>query len=135
MRGSEENHKSNQRLWTGIHNEQEAAASRGCKGICKNVKSHNTEAMLKGEMDEIEWFGNVMADSYAGEYVGRVVLGVGPRAEIAVIDATRRLILARRVAIYVRYVAHFPQDKKERERAGKSKPNKRYVDTHPTCKL
>ena len=59
-------HKGNQRRWKHIQQEQDAAARRGCKVICNKIKSHDTEAVLKGGMDEIEWFGNMMADGFAG---------------------------------------------------------------------
>ena len=44
----QETHKSNQSMWQEIREQQEAAASRGCQVICKEVKCHNTEAMLRG---------------------------------------------------------------------------------------
>ena len=41
-------------------------------------------------MSEVEWFGNMMAGVYAGEYANRVALGVAPMADIAIADATAR---------------------------------------------
>ena len=78
-------------------------------------------------MNEVEWLGNMMADAYAGEYASRVALSVAPRADIAIADATCRLILARRVAIDLHCVTNFPQAKKKREnREAQAKRQQRF---------
>ena len=92
-------HKTNQGLWQQIDQARKRAEQRGCKLSCRKVKSHNTEAMLAGHMNEMEWSGNMMAGAFAAEYADRIKLDVGPRADIAIADSTTRLVLARLVAI------------------------------------
>ena len=70
--------------------------------------------MIEGRMDQMQWFGNLVAYEFASECASRVLLPVQPRANIAVVDAASRVIITRLVSIETHCALEFAQVKQTR---------------------